>query len=392
MKKFLCLLLAVICFLSSSPAFAAELETCQPGDLGHYEFSVFTRETCGHCQDLKEFLETDFKEAVTNVTPKYYDLENETNYDLFKEFCKENGLTRSTPTILIGNQIIQGFGGTDSTGQQLIDLALAMSDNSFFEDYNRQEISSSTSMIIEAPFIGEIDLTKYSLPVLAIVLGFVDGFNPCAMWVLIMFLTILLQAGNRKKMLQMAGIFIVAETLMYYLILNVWYKTWDFVQLDNIVTPIIGIVSVGAGAYFIYEFFTNKDGECKVTSYEQKQKIGAKIKNLVASPMTIGIFFGTLALAFSVNIIEFACSIGIPQAFTKVLDLNNIGAVLRQTYILIYTLFYMMDDFLVFGIAMVSFRFLGLTTKYTRYCLIIGGTIMLILGYFFLFAPEKLIL
>ncbi|HAU39552.1 MAG: glutaredoxin [Candidatus Peregrinibacteria bacterium GW2011_GWF2_43_17] len=392
MKKLLIyLLLSTVCGLPSiSTAFAEE--TCQPGDPGHYEFSVFTRETCGHCQDLEEFLETDFKEAVTNITPKYYDLDDSANYDLFKEFCNNNGLTRSTPTILIGNQIIQGFGGADSTGQQLIDLALTMTDNSFFEDYNTQEVSSSSEMIIEAPFIGEIDLTEYSLPILSVILGFVDGFNPCAMWVLIMFLTILLQAGNRKKMFQMAGIFIIAETLMYYLILNVWYKTWDFVQLDNVVTPIIGAVSVGAGIYFIYEFFTNKDGECKITSYEQKQKISTKIKNLVTLPLTIGVFFGTLALAFSVNIIEFACSIGIPQAFTKVLDLNNLGFVLRQIYIMTYTLFYMMDDFLVFGIALFSFQFLGLTTKYTRYCLIIGGTIMLVLGYFFIFAPEKLIL
>jgi len=392
MKKILILLVTLCSFFAPLTAIAAEEEACQPGDPGHYEFSVFTRETCGHCQDLKEFLDTDFKEAVTNVTPKYYDLEDPDTYELFKEFCKDNGLTRSTPTILIGNQIIQGFGGADSTGAQLIELALQMTDNSFFEDYNKQEISSSSGMIIEAPFIGEIDLTEYSLPTLSVVLGFVDGFNPCAMWVLVMFLTILIQAGDRRKMFQMVGIFILAEAFMYYLILNVWYKTWDFVKLDNIITPVIGVVSIGAGIYFIYEFFTNKNNECKVTSYEQKQKISTRIKKLVTSPMTIGVFFGTLALAFSVNIIEFACSVGIPQAFTKILDLNNVGAMLRQIYILTYTFFYMIDDFLVFGIALFGLQFLGLTTKYTRYCLIIGGTIMLVLGYFFIFAPEKLIL
>jgi cytochrome c biogenesis protein CcdA len=95
------------------------------------------------------------------------------------------------------------------------------------------------SLEVSIPFLGIINLRDYSLLFLAVVLGFVDGFNPCAMWVLIMFVTILAQTGSRKKMFQVAGIFILAEAIMYYMILNVWYKAWDFVKLDNIVTPII---------------------------------------------------------------------------------------------------------------------------------------------------------
>ena len=67
------------------------------------------------------------------------------------------------------------------------------------------------------------------------------------MWVLVMFLSILAQSGSRKKMVQIAGIFILAEAIMYFMILNVWYKTWDFVKLDHIVTPIIGLISLAAG-------------------------------------------------------------------------------------------------------------------------------------------------
>jgi len=179
---------------------------------------------------------------------------------------------------------------------------------------------------------------------------------------------------------------------MYYLILNVWYKTWDFVKLDQYVTPIIGLVSIGAGIFFLYEFFTNKSNECKVTSLGQKSRISARIKELVDSPFSIGIFFATLGLAFSVNIIEFACSIGIPQAFTKILELNDLNFATRQLFTLIYTFFYMIDDFLVFGIALWAFQYMHLTTKYTRYCLVIGGIAMLVLGYFFIFDPSRLVI
>ena len=210
------------------------------------------------------------------------------------------------------------------------------------------------------------------------------------MWVLVMFLSILAQSGSRKKMVQIAGIFILAEAIMYFMILNVWYETWDFVKLDHIVTPIIGLISIGAGCFFLYEFFFNKNGECVVVSHDQKKKITHKIKHVIQSPMSIAVFFTTIGIAFSVNIIEFACSIGIPQAFTKLLEMSSLSFMVKQMYVTIYTFFYMIDDLVVFGIALYAFKYLHLTTKYTRYCLALGGIIMLVLGYFFLFDPTVL--
>ncbi|PIP66161.1 glutaredoxin [Candidatus Peregrinibacteria bacterium CG22_combo_CG10-13_8_21_14_all_44_10] len=356
------------------------------------EFSAFTRDDCSHCVELKEFLETDFAERLPNVQPKYYDLADPDTYDFFTEFTGENDLPRATPTILIGDRILQGFESAETTGEYMIELASQLTESSYFEDYEAPTSNNDDDgLLIHLPWLGTIDFQDYSIPVLAIILGFVDGFNPCAMWVLVMFLVFLSQTGSRKKMLILAGIFIAAETIMYYLILNFWYTTWDFVKLDQIVTPIIGVVSIGAGAFFLWEFFRNKGDECKVTTSKHKDRITEKIKKMVNSPLSIGVFFSILGVAFSVNIIEFACSIGIPQAFTKVLELNYVNSLMRQVYILIYTLFYMIDDLIVFGIAIWSFKYLHLTTKYTRYCLLIGGIVMLLLGYFFVFDPSKLI-
>lgn len=237
-----------------------------------------------------------------------------------------------------------------------------MKESSLFEDA-KVKLSSTKSgegcttescdidknaMYVDLPFMGVINLKDYSLPILATVLGFVDGFNPCAMWVLVMFLSILVQSGSRKKMFQVAGTFILAEAIMYFMILNVWYETWDFVKLDHIVTPIIGLISIGAGVFFLYEFFVNKNGECVVVSHDQKKKLTQKVKHIIQSPMSVAVFFTTIGIAFSVNIIEFACSIGIPQAFTKLLEMSSVGFITKQIYVTIYTFFYMIDDFVVF--------------------------------------------
>jgi uncharacterized protein (UPF0333 family) len=211
------------------------------------------------------------------------------------------------------------------------------------------------------------------------------------MWVLVMFLTLLMEAGSRLRMFQMAGLFLLAEAIMYYLILTVWMTTWDFIGLDKIVTPIVGTVALGAGAYFLYLFYKS-DSTCKVGSLDTKRKTSEKIKAYATAPLTIISALGILGLAFSVNIIEFACSIGIPQTYTKILDLNQFSFIQEQFYNFLYILMYMVDDLIVFGIALYSFDKLGLTThKYTQASHLIGGIIMIGLGLLMLFNPSALI-
>ena len=107
--------------------------------------------------------------------------------------------------------------------------------------------------------------------------------------------------------------------------------------------------------------------------------------------MTIASAIAILGIALSVNIIEFACSVGIPQAFTKILDINEFSVLKRQLYMVLYIIMYMVDDLIIFGIAIYSFERIGLTSKYARYCHLIGGLLMLLLGYFLLFDPSALV-
>lgn len=365
------------------------------------KISVFTSDNCKHCQDLKDWL------AENNIQASYYNLKEPANVDLFNQFTNKYGLIKVTPIILVGNKLIEGFDREETTGQQISQILSAnptgMSFTEFMEKYATiDESIKSTGCdvnelcvieqdnLLHLPWLGSIDPKNYSMPVLTVILGFIDGFNPCAMWVLIMFITIILQAGNRQKMWELVSIFLLAEALMYFMILNVWYKTWNFVQLDQYITPIVGVISLGAAGFFIYEFFTSKDGECLIIDSKTRLSTIGRIKAIATSPLTLGTFLATILLALSINVIEFACSIGIPQAFTKIIEINQYGFLARQFYILLYTLFYMFDDFLVFGIAVYSIDKLGITTKYSRYCQLIGGIIMLVLGYFLIFNPTAL--
>lgn len=366
---------------------------------------VFVREGCVHCADEEAFLNTLIKER-TDFETTFYRLENEDQRRVWEEFTARIEVSKVTPITVIGEKYIIGFDKAGTTGKDIVALIKETkatgahtnldnaqtygSANSTCDESGLVPCTDNKTFDVTLPFIGKIDAQKYPLLFISAMLGFFDGFNPCAMWVLVTFLVILLQVGSRRKMLLFAGTFIVAEAVMYTLILTVWFKTWDFVKLDSIITPVVGIVAIIGGVFFLYEW-RKKEIECRVTNIGQRHKTRQKLQELAASKFTLVTFLAILGIAFSVNIIEFACSIGIPQAFTKILELNNLSMLQSGVFIAIYILFYMIDDFIVFGIALYGVDKLALTTKYSKISNLIGGIVMVILGCILIFKPNFLL-
>lgn len=372
---------------------------------------LFERQDCAHCQAERSYLEKLSGER-DDIEVRHIDINTEEGKKLFDEFTANQKLSKATPITVIGGTVLQGFDSERTTGKRIESLVegnkgkpavgvdgILRGQAGEVEATGAAVCDSETGictmpraepLLVTIPFTDKtIDAAEYSLPVLASVLGLIDGFNPCAMWVLVTFLIVLVQMGSRSRMWTVAGLFILAEAIMYYLILNVWFTTWDFVGLDRVVTPIVGLLAVGGGIFFLYEWY-HSDGTCQVTDMEGRAKISGRIKKLASEPFTWLTALGVIALAFSVNIIEFACSIGIPQAFTKIIELNDLGFLQTQGLMALYILFYMVDDFLVFGLALWGFEKLHLTQTYSKWSNLIGGLLMLILGYLLIFHPEFL--
>lgn len=369
---------------------------------------VFGRDTCGYCKALFAYLKEE------SVAYQYLNIETDENAaKLYDEVTAKHDITKVTPITVVGERVFVGFNGPNTTGKQIL-KAQADSINSNIKTVEEHIASAPVvsleigagctgiacdsgdgQFVFELPFLGVVDLRSFSLFSLSAILGVIDGFNPCAMWVLVTFLVLLSQAGSKKKMIFLASVFMVAEAIMYNLILNVWYKTWDFVALDNIVTPLVGFLALGGGVFFIWRWHKNKDAQlvCDITDLDTQSKTINKFKQIIESPITITSVFAILVIAFSVNIIEFACSIGIPQAYTKILELNGLVFLERQWYILVYTLGYMFDDLVVFALAIWGFsRLEAHGGKYAQLSLIIGGVLMLILGTLLVVNPGLLVI
>ncbi len=370
---------------------------------------VFGRDECGFCKALFAYLE---EEKLPFV---YLNLnEDENAARLYDEVTAKHSITKVTPVTVVGERVIVGFNSPRTTGVQ-IKAALKQAQESDIKTIEQHlalapvqtvemeggctgitcDEGNSSQYVFELPLVGIVDLRSFSLFSLSLGLGVIDGFNPCAMWVLVTFLVLLSQAGSKKKMIFLASVFMLAEAVMYNLILNVWYKTWDFVALDEIVTPLVGFLAVGGAIFFLWRWHKNKDAQlvCDITDIDTQSRTINKFKQVIESPITVTSIFAILVIAFSVNIIEFACSIGIPQAYTKILEINGLVFLERQWYILIYTLGYMFDDLVVFALAIWGFSKLEAHGgKYAQMSLLIGGILMLVLGSLLIINPSLLVL
>ena len=385
------------------------------------KIEYFGRKDCKNCANLEKFLKelSTKRDDFEYVEHKIDESKEEKAF--FDETASKLKLVKGTPIIYIDGHIIQGFNTADTTGKEIESLINSgktkdkiLTLKEYLESGQAGNVSSNgavctgdtvcevpgltkgaeNQVLVNIPIINKtVDLTNYSLFTMSLILGTIDGFNPCAMWVLVLFLTALIAVGNKVKMFRVAGLFILAEAVMYFFILNAWIYAWDFVGLDKWVTPLVGIVGIIGGIFFIRNYLKKGDTlECEVTDFEQRAKISKKIKDIANKPFTLLTALAIIGLALSVNVIEFACSVGIPQTYTKILQINEVPFWTRQFYTFIYIIGYMIDDIIVFGFALMSVNKLQLTTKYSKWVNLFGGILMIILGLIMLIKPSLLIM
>ena len=413
MKKIVSLFLICFIFLGLVN-FALAQESSNENPVNLY---FFYGSTCPHCKKAEAFLEK-IKEKYPLVEIKSYEVfGNKENAKLLLELfenCDEEKTVR-VPAIFIGQEVIVGYLSEETTGQAIeeavekcltgecIDPLTGIDECQFCQCEGEQgeicqcqvcacQKQEKTDQIINYPFFGKINLSNLSLPVLTVVLAGLDGFNPCAMWVLLFLIALLVNVRSRKKIWLVGGTFIAASGIIYFLLLSAWLNLFLVISYINLTRIMIGILAVGAGIWQIRNFIIFKPGVCEVAPIGGKwhQRLSAKAKQIVQSS-GLPAFLGVVALALAVNLIEFFCSAGLPAIYTRLLSLNQLSSLNYYLYLLLYTFIFMLDDLIIFGIAVITLSKIGFTEKYTKWSMLIGGLLIFILGFLLIFRPDFLI-
>jgi len=243
---------------------------------------------------------------------------------------------------------------------------------------------------VSVPLLGEVRIGVLPLPVLAVLLGLVDGFNPCAMWALVYLISLVAGLNDRRKIWLLVGSFVFASGVLYFLFMTAWLNVFLFVGYLRLLTITVGLFALGVGILDIREFFAVKGAlTCPVGDGAAKQHALGKMRAIVRAPLAFGSFLAILLLAFTVNSIEFACSAALPAIFTHTLSLRSLSSFQYYGYILLYDFFFMLDDLVIFGLAVLTLE-TTLGAKYVKQCKLLGGIVLAGLGFLMLFMPETL--
>ena len=184
--------------------------------------------------------------------------------------------------------------------------------------------------------------------------------------------------------------FIVSSASVYFLFMVAWLNLFLFVGYIFWIRAIIAIIALLGGYTSLKKFWSKDSSGCDVVGDEKRKSVFEKLGKVTSNKSFLMAIIGIVALAFAVNLVELVCSAGLPAVFTQVLVLNNLGKVQYYLYIILYILFFMLDDLVVFFIAMITLQMTGITTKYVKWSRLIGGILMVAIGVLLLFRPEIL--
>jgi len=207
------------------------------------------------------------------------------------------------------------------------------------------------------------------------------------MWVLLFLISLLLGMEDKKKMWTLGVAFIATSAIVYFLFLSAWLNLFLFLGFIASVRIGVGLVAIGSGAFHLKEWWSNRSGACKVTNVEQKKKIMDKLREIASQKYFIFALFGIIGLAFAVNLVELVCSAGLPAIYTNILSISNLSTYQYYLFLLLYIFIFMLDDLLIFIIAMTTLRATGISSKYSRWSGLIGGIVILAIGILLIFKP-----
>lgn len=361
----------------------------------------FYHETCSHCHEESQFLRDLATEFPDLEVVSFDVMSSEEASELFDKvraaFQKKNVLT---PFLVIGGMAFIGYSEQIENdirqtliryqSEEVIDVVAKIIADQPVLPSDIETIRFSTGDYVTLPLIGTVPIDSLSLFVGAVVLGFVDGFNPCAMWILIFLISMLIHMQNRRRMWVLGLTFLMTSALMYFLIMTAWLQIGLSIAGIHWIRILIGIFALCFGLFNLYRTIKNRKNPvgCTPGDATRRQKLQAKIRQLIGEKSLWITLIGIALLAIGVNFIELSCSAGLPLLYTQILAFNDLSPLIYYLYLLVYVFVFMLDDIIVFAGAMITMRITGFSAKYSRYSHLVGALIMLAIGIMLLFFPN----
>jgi hypothetical protein len=299
---------------------------------------------------------------------------------------------KSVPTFMWCGKSHTGYASDQSTGQYLLD-ALAECYRAHYGEAPPgilPVVGPATDLHIETPWLGKLDATQYSLPVLTVVLGALDAFNPCAFFVLLFLLSLLVNTRSRGRMALVGGVFVLTSGLVYFAFMAAWLNLFHLLSGIGVVTTAAGLLAVVFGLLNIKSYYLPQAGNSLGISNRHREQIFERVRRLLNAQHLPTLLLGTLLLALAANSYELLCTLGLPMVFTRILTLEQLPMLHYYGYLALYNLVYVTPLAIIVGLFAATMGRRKLSNSEGRFLKLLSGHMMAGLGLLLLFTPDRL--
>lgn len=366
---------------SGTPAAAAAAE----GD--EVELVLFWGDGCPHCAAEKEWL-ADVEREYPGLTITAYEVwYDEANRQKFVEAGERLGFEPSgVPTTIVGDRVWVGF--SDQTADEIettIELLGAGGAAS-----GSTTAGESSSARIDVPLVGEVGLADKSLVVSTLIIGFVDGVNPCSLWVISVLLAIVVRTGSRGRVVAVGSTFLVVTAGMYAVYMAGIYSAMTVMAHLGVIQAVVAGVALLFGAVSVKDYFAFRKGLSFTIRDSAKPGIYKRMRAASGHQNIFAALGATVVLAIGVSLLETPCTAGFPVLWTGMLADAGVGGVEAAGLFGLYMTPFLLDELVVFALAIFTMRATKMQEKHGQLLKLVAGTTMLALGVVMLVRPETM--
>jgi glutaredoxin len=356
-------LLAVLSLLLPLPGASA---SAAPDPAGSDTLVVYVREGCPHCADAKEFLAgLSARRSGLSIEYRPVDEDPAAREDLVRLSRGARVWPPGVPTFVAGGRVLVGFDTAESTGPAIVALL---------------DAAAPPPDEVDTALFGTLSASRLGLPLFTLALGLLDGFNPCAMWVLLFLLALLMHLRDRRRMALIAGTFVLVSGAVYYAFMAAWLNVFLAVGLSGALRVGLGALALAIGAVNVRDALVPGGGFTLSIPAAAKPGLYARMRAVLQAERLPASLAAVAALAVVVNFVELLCTAGFPALYTAVLAQQDLGTAAYYGYLGLYIAGYIADDSLMVAAAVAALGARRLTDRAGRWLKLASGAVMLGLG------------
>jgi len=352
----------------------------------------FWSEKCPHCLDalpvMKQMAENN--DAITLHSLQL--VGQEENIRRYQYMATKLGKSATAvPAFLFCNSMRTGFDINNSPEQLYRDIDLCREHIEKFGNLSDFQFKDVDHVQVTLPFVGTINTNDInSMAVITVVLASIDAFNPCAFFVLMFLLSMMLHTRSRSRMLLVGLVFVFVSGFMYFLFMTAWLNLFRVIGKLDVITQVAGVVSLMIGVINVKDFFWFKKGISLSISGSAKQSLFQRMRGLLGRASLSGTLIATVSLALFANLYEFLCTAGFPMVFTRILTLSGMPEWQYYVYLLLYNLIYILPLLVIVILFTLTVGEKKLQEKEGRRLKLVSGMMMMSLGIMLIVSPDML--